>query len=80
MLDVLDVLIIHDGLWSGRPGEVLSSLSQYIFGEEATSQSTEYCRVSLAVLGLESIGLVRVDRRTHDQARQANVILRITLV
>lgn len=80
MLSVLDTLIEHDGLWSGRPGEVLSSLSQYIFGPDAVTQFNEYHQVSLAVLGLEDMGFVRVDRRDRTEAHKANVLLRIILL
>jgi hypothetical protein len=80
MVSVLDVLLEHDGLWSHRPGETLSLLSQRIFGPDAVVGSNEYHRISLAVLDLERIGLVRVDRVHRREAHKANLIRRIILL
>lgn len=75
---ILDVLI-EEGEWTGPWAQVLSTLSQRVYGDHVGVGSNEYHQVSMAVLRLEKIGLVQVDRAYRDEARKANVIQRISL-
>lgn len=74
-LAVLDCMIEAGGYWTGPDRQVLISLAQAIYEDDSIdSRDHRYKRVSAAVLLLEQHGLVGVDRRTHDQPHQANII------
>lgn len=71
-LDVIDALLREDGDFERDPGQVLFGLA------EATGH--EYKAVSLAVLYLESMGFVDVERRDSPEAHKANRLIRIRLL
>lgn len=80
-LRVLDVLIAHDGYFGGEWGQVLVSLAQEAFGDEdIRSQDREYQQTSIALLRLEAVGFVHVDRAYRDEAQKANVITAVRLL
>lgn len=71
-LDVIDAIGDEGGEFEREPGHVLLDLA------EATGH--EYKSVSLAVLYLERMGMVEVDRYDEPQARRANRLVRIRLI
>ena len=79
-LDILDVLIENEGVWTGPDRQVLESLSQRIHGPNARVGSKDYQLTSMAVLRLEAHGMVRVERRYRDEHAKANIIERIVVV
>lgn len=72
-LDILDILI-EVGVWTGPDRQVLESLSQRLFGQDATIGTREYQLTSMAVLRLEAHGMVQVTRRYRDEHAKANII------
>jgi hypothetical protein len=80
-LRVLDVLIEHDGYYSAEFGRVLVTLAQEAFGDEdIRTGDRQYHQTSIAVLRLEQVGFVTVDRAYRDEAEKANVITGIRLL
>lgn len=76
---VLDILLVNDGTWTGPWAKVLSSLASEVHGEAVPVGDVRYHRTSTAVLRLEAIGLVHVDRAYTDRPEKANVVQRISL-
>lgn len=71
MDDILDVLILEEGPFVREPGQVLRAMAE-ITGHD-------YFTVSHAVLRLERIGLVEVERWSHREAQRANKLVSIRL-
>ena len=79
-LRILDVLIEAGGEFHSRTfGQTLRELASLAHGEEVAYGSPEYGRTSLAVLRLEEIGFVRVERAYVNRAAKANIVLRVEL-
>lgn len=76
---VLDALIEADGVWTGPWGRVLSTLASRVHGEDLPPSGTLYQQTSAAVLRLEAIGLVEVERAYRDDPAKANIVTRVTL-
>jgi hypothetical protein len=76
---VLDTLIEADGVWTAPWGQVLSTLASAIHDEDVPTSGTLYQQTSAAVLRLETIELVVVDRAYHNDPAKANVVTRIRL-
>lgn len=80
-LRVLDVLIEEHGYFTAPWGQVLVTLARRAFDDEGIqSQDREYQQTSMAVLRLEVVGFVSVDRAYRDEAQKANVITGIRLL
>lgn len=71
-LDVIDALLREDGDFERDPGQVLFGLA------EATGHDYKAC--SLAVLYLETMGFVEVERRDAPEAHKANRLIKIRLL
>lgn len=70
---VLDVLLKHRGVFDhGDPGEVLYNL--------ADEAHVPYKAASVTMLRLERMGWIKVSRQYGDEARRANIILKIEIV
>ena len=78
-LEIIELLIDNGGYWTGGDAEVLVSLASALTGTEQKVGSNAYKRTSLAILMLERIGFVQVERRYTDEAQRANVIERINV-
>jgi hypothetical protein len=80
-LRILDVLIENDGRFSAPWGQVLVSLARAAFdNEDIMTQEREYHQTSIALLRLEAVGFVTVERAYRDEAEKANVITAVTLL
>lgn len=78
MLAILDVLIENGGSWSSDTfGRSLLSLAHAAHGEEFPMGDKRYHATSLAVLRLESVGFVDVDRAYESRPGKANVVLEV---
>lgn len=78
-LRILDVLIEEGGYWTAEPGQVLTSLATRIHGEPVSVGERRYHQVSLAVLRLEGLEFLLVERAYRDEAEKANVLLALRL-
>lgn len=72
MLLVLDYVIAGDGEVQAEPGHLLSEIAEFIHAP--------YKAVSVAVLALEQIGFIQVERASHPDPARANRVCRIALV
>lgn len=81
MLEIIDVIADHGGTYrSDTYGATLRELASLVHGEEVPVGDKRYHATSLAVLRLEEIGFVSVDRAYHDEAARANVILSVSVL
>ena len=71
MLNVLDYIIAQGGEVADEPGRLLATI--------ATATGVPYKAVSVAVLALEQIGFVQVERASHPDPGRANRVARIAL-
>lgn len=71
MLAVLDYVIEQGGEVADEPGHVLSGL--------AAATGLPYKAVSVAVLALEQVEFVQVERAVRPDAHQANRICRVVV-
>lgn len=78
-LRIIDALIDAGGIWTAGEAEVLVSLASAVSGVQEKVGTAAYKRTSLAVLALERLEFITVERRYEDEARQANVIERIVI-
>lgn len=76
---VLDALIESDGTWTGPWGQVLVTLASRVLGEPVLVGETFYHQTSTAVLRLEAMELVVVDRYYETRSSKANVVTKISL-
>lgn len=80
-LRVLDILIEEGGYFTADYGQVLVSLAQRAFDDdEIRVGHTKYQRISMAVIRLEAIGFLTVERAHRDEAQKANIIVAIRLL
>jgi len=79
MLEAVFDLLAERKTYRARPGEVLTSLASEITGEHVAVGDTLYHAVSHAVIALEDMDLIYVNRRNRREKEKANVILGITL-
>ena len=79
MMDgVLDCLI-DMGTFKDQPGRVLSGLASEILGRSIAVGDPEYSAISHAVINLEELEMITVERSYSSKRHRANVILGITL-
>jgi hypothetical protein len=84
MLGVIDVLLDAGGSITSADvgfGEVLYEITRQVFAMEGSVAGTsEYKRTSLAILALEEMGLVEVDRERKKRAEKANTLMGVYLL
>lgn len=79
MMDgVLDYLI-DAGTFKAPAGRVLSGLASEILGRSVAVGDPEYSAVSHAVINLEELELITVERSYSSKRHRANVVLSVTL-
>lgn len=76
---MLDALIRNDGTITGPWGRTLRKLACETWGEDVAMQSPEYYRTSRAMLALESMDLITVDRAYSNGPQKASIVTRVSL-
>lgn len=79
MLEAVFDLLVEKHEHRGNPGEVLTSMASEIVGDTVVVGDILYHAVSHAILELERLGMVEVERRNRREAEKANIILGIRL-
>lgn len=81
MLEIIDVIADAGGMFrSTTYGGTLRDLASAVYETPIAVGDKRYHATSLAVLRLEEMGFVSVDRAYRDEAAKANVILSVVIL
>lgn len=84
MVAIAGYVELRGGEVRTEPGQLIKEIAEAVFGVELEvgllHRSREYCVTARALLGLEAIGLVEIERAGWHQSERANKLVAVRLL
>jgi len=80
-LELLLLLEKNYGVITADPGHLIAQCATELFGEEVAASAFDkrYCAMAIVIRNLEALGLVRVDRLSHEEPERGNKLCTLIL-